>query len=156
MPSPKTRTEQLLLEEIGESPASRLLLVALEGAPPEVLAESSQQLAASLRDDTQFGLVSNGAASLDAIPDSLLPYRYLLSRTLDSQPLDAAYLRGELQERLQDLSSPAGAAVEPLIPRDPTLEVLKLAEAWAPKKQPQRLYDVWFNAKGDSAILLVA
>ena len=51
MPSPKTRTETLLLEEVGESPASRLLLVALEGSPPEVLAESSQRLAASLRDD---------------------------------------------------------------------------------------------------------
>src|SRR5262249_48456358 len=136
MPQPNTRTEKLLLEEVGESPASRLLLVALEGAPPEVLAESSQKLAASLREDAQFGVISKGAAWFDAIPESLLPYRYLLAKTLDSQSLDTAYLRSELQERLQDLSSPAGAAVEPLIPRDPTLEVLKLAEAWAPKKQP--------------------
>ena len=156
MPSPKTRTEKLLLEEVGESPASRLLLIALDGAPPEVLAESSQQLAAALRADPQFGLVSNGAASLDAIPEGLLPYRYLLSSMLDHQALDAAHLRSELSERLQDLSSPAGAALEPLIPRDPTLEVLKLAEAWQPAKQPQRQYDVWFTSKGDSAILVAA
>jgi predicted exporter len=90
LPSPQTRNEKLLLEEVGESPASRLLLIALDGASPEVLAESSQQLAASLRADPQFGLVSNGAASVDDIPDALLPYRYLLSPTLDHQTLDAA------------------------------------------------------------------
>jgi predicted exporter len=155
MPSPKTRTERLLLEEVGESPASRLLLVSLEGAPPETLAESSQQLASALRDDPQFGLVSNGAVSVDAFPEKLLPYRYLLSSTLDHQRLDAGGLREALQERLQDLSSPAGAALEPLIPRDPTLEVVKLAEEWQPAKQPQRLYDVWFDSAGERAILVV-
>jgi predicted exporter len=156
LPSPQTRNEKLLLEEVGESPGSRLLLISLDGAPPEVLAESSQQLAAALRTDSHFGLVSNGTASVDDIPDALLPYRYLLSPTLDHQTLDAAYLRSELQERLQDLSSPAGAALEPLIPRDPTLEVLKLAEAWQPAKQPQRQYDVWFDSRGQSAILVAA
>jgi predicted exporter len=155
MPSPKTHTERLLLEEVGESPASRLLLVSLGGAAPEQLAETSQQLAAALREDAQFGLISNGAASIDAFPEKLLPYRYLLSSTLDRQQLDAESLRSELEQRLQDLSSPAGAVLEPLIPRDPTLEVLKLAEAWQPPKQPQRLYDVWFDSAGDAAILLV-
>ncbi len=155
MPSPKNRTERLLLEEVGESPASRLLLVSLEGAPPELLAESSQQLASTLHEDPQFGLVSNGAVSVDAVPEKLLPYRYLLSSTLDRQALDADSLRGELQERLQDLSSPAGAALEPLIPRDPTLEIVKLAEQWQPARQPQRLYDVWFDSVGERAILVV-
>jgi predicted exporter len=156
MPSPKTHIEKLLLEEIGESPASRLLLLSLEGADPEALAASSQSLAAALHDDPGFGLVSNGATSLDAIPDSLLPYRYLLSPTLDTVKLDAPYLREQLSERLQDLSSPAGSALEPLIPRDPTLEVLTLAEAWQPARQPQKLYDVWFDSEGRRAILVAA
>src|SRR5262249_40467086 len=42
------------------------------------------------------------------------------------------------------------------IPRDPTLEVIKLAESWQPAKQPQRLYDVWFDSKGNGAILVVS
>lgn len=156
MPTAKTRTEKLLLEEIGESPASRLLLMSLQGAEPEALAESSQAFAAALRDDPGFGLVSNGATSLDAIPDSLLPYRYLLSPALDAAKLDAPYLHEQLSERIQDLSSPAGSALEPLIPRDPTLEVLTLAEAWQPARQPQKLYDVWFDSEGKRAILVVA
>jgi predicted exporter len=156
MPSPETRSEKLLLEEIGESPASRLLLIALDGAEPEVLAESSQTLAEALHEDERFGLVSNGATSIDAIPESLLPYRYLLSSTLDAERLNADFLKAQLRERLQDLSSPAGSVLEPLIPRDPTLEVLNLAEAWQPARQPQKLYDVWFDSAGDSAILVVA
>ena len=156
MPSPKSRTEKLLLDEIGESPASRLLLVALDGAPPEALAETSQAFADALRTDARFGLVSNGATSIDAIPESLLPYRYLLAPTLDGHGLDAAFLRDQLSERLEDLSSPAGSVLEPLIPRDPTLEVLKLAEMWQPARQPQKLYDVWFDSQGKSAILVVA
>ena len=156
MPSPKTHVEKLLLEEIGESPASRLLLISIQGAQAETLAESSQAFASALREDPAFGLVSNGATSLDAIPDSLLPYRYLLSSTLDTAKLDAPYLHEQLIERLQDLSSPAGSALEPLIPRDPTLEVLKLAEAWQPAKQPQKLFDVWFDSEGQRAILVVA
>jgi predicted exporter len=156
LPTPKTRTEKLLLEEVGESPASRLLLVSLNGAEPETLAETSQALAEALRGDPQFGVVSNGAASLDAIPENLLPYRYLLSSTLDRARFDAAFLRDQLNERLQDLSSPAAGILEPLIPRDPTLEVLKLAESWQPAKQPQKQFDVWFDSAGRSAILVVA
>src|SRR5262249_37687509 len=67
-----------------------------------------------------------------------------------------SYLHEQLTERLQDLSSPAGSALEPLIPRDPTLEVLTLAEAWQPAKQPQKLFDVWFDSEGKRAILVVA
>jgi predicted exporter len=154
MPSPQTRIERLLLEEVGESPASRLLLLALDGANAETLAYSSQELVAALRNDQAFGLVANGATAPDAIPESLLPYRYLLSSTLDAHRLDADFLRGELKERLRDLASPAAALLEEWIPRDPTLEVVELAEQWQPAQQPQRLYEVWFDGAGDTALLV--
>ena len=64
---------------------------------------------------------------VEAIPAHLRPYRYLLSPTLDTQPLDAAFLQEELQQRVQDLGSPAADLVEPLLPSDPTLETLRLA-----------------------------
>jgi predicted exporter len=45
--------------------------------------------------------------------------------------------------------------VEPLLPNDPTLETLKLAEAWQPANAPQRLHGVWFDRAGKQALLAV-
>jgi predicted exporter len=154
LPSPTTPEQQLLLEEIGEGPASRVLIIALEGAPPEELADTSRALAESLQSNPHFRLVTNGEMSLDAVPDELLAYRYLLSPTLDSRPLDAKYLHEELTARARDLASPAGAFLEPWLPRDPTLELLKVLQRWQPMQEPNRLFDVWFDRNGRRALLL--
>ena len=156
MPAPRTPAQHLLLDELGEGPGTRVLLVGIDGAAPEVLAVQSEALRAALADDTRFDLVANGQGSgLAAIPEALRPYRYLLTATFDAQPLDSALLGAELQARVQDLGSPAAALVEPLVPADPTLETLALAEAWAPTDAPRMRHGVWFNATGERALLLV-
>ena len=137
MPSPQTPQERLILDEIGEGPASRMLLLAISGPDPQAAADTSRALAAALRASGEFRLVANGESSLDAIPDSLLAYRYLLSPTLDHSALDAGFLRAQLEERVRDLASPAAGFLEPWLPRDPTLELLKLADSWLPARQPQ-------------------
>jgi len=96
-----------------------------------------------------------GRDGLDAIAEHLRPYRYLLSPTLDSQRLDAAFLADELAARVQDLGSPMASMVEPLLPSDPTLETLKLAESWQPGNAPQRLHGVWFDRAGREALLVL-
>jgi len=154
MPSPRTQQERLILEEIGEGPASRMLLLAISGPDPQAAAETSRALAAALRSSGEFRLVANGESNLDSIPESLLAYRYLLSPTLDHTMLDAGYLRAQLEERLRDLSSPAAGFLEPWLPRDPTLELLKLADSWLPARQPQLMYDVWFDPAGTEALLV--
>lgn len=154
LPSPTTPEQQLLLDEIGEGPASRVLVIALAGAPPEELADASRALVESLSSNRHFRVVANGEVSFEAIPDELLAYRYLLSQTLDTQPLDAKYLHGELVERARDLSSPAGAFLEPWLPRDPTLELLKVLQRWQPMQEPNRQFDVWFDREGRRALLL--
>ena len=155
MPAPQTPAQKLLIDELGEGPGSRLLLLALSGADAKTLAAQSQALRAALSRDARFALVSNGDLAPDAIPERLRPYRYLLSPTLDTQSFDAAYLRDELDQRLQDLGSPAAALIEPLLPSDPTLETLKLAESWQPANAPRRLHDVWFDRAGKQALLVV-
>jgi predicted exporter len=154
MPTPHDPVGRLLLEEVSEGPAAKLLLISIQGAAPEALAATSQKLSAALRADPAFGFVSNGEQRLDMVPDALLPYRYLLSTTLDTDHLDADYLRGQLQEREQDLASPAATLLTPLLPRDPTLELLKVLEAWEPAHQAQQLFDVWFNPAGNAALLI--
>jgi predicted exporter len=56
--------------------------------------------------------------------------------------------------RARDLSSPAGAFLEPWLPRDPTLELLKVLQRWQPMQEPNRLFDVWFDRDGHRALLL--
>ncbi|KAB7770571.1 MMPL family transporter [Xanthomonas maliensis] len=156
MPAPRTPAQKLLIEELGEGPGSRLLLMSLSHADPATLAAQSQALRQALAaQPAVFELVGNGAsAGLEAIPARLLPYRYLLSDSFDRQPLDAASLQAALQARVQDLGSPAAAMVEPLLPRDPTLEVLHLAETLQPATAPQTIDEVWFDHAGDSALLI--
>ncbi|MFC4310592.1 MMPL family transporter [Steroidobacter flavus] len=154
LPSPTTPEQQLLLEEIGEGPASRVMVISLEGAEPEQLADASRTLVENLQSSPYFRIVTNGDISLDSVPDELLAYRYLLSTTLDERPLDEKYLHSELQERARDLASPAGAFLEPWLPRDPTLELLKVLQRWQPMQEPNRLFDVWFDREGKRALLL--
>src|SRR5690606_8102369 len=116
-----TPAQKLLVDELGDGPGARLLLVSLSGAAPEVLAAQSAALAAALAADPDFEFVANGAdAGLESVPESLRPYRYLLSPTLDHARLDAGYLGDQLDQRLQDLGSPMAGLVEPLLPSDPT------------------------------------
>ncbi|NIK10325.1 putative exporter [Xanthomonas arboricola] len=156
MPAPRTPAQKLLIEELGEGPGSRLLLMALSNSDPATLAAQSQALQQALAAQPQlFELVGNGgSAGLDAIPERLLPYRYLLSDSFDAAPLDAHTLQAALQSRVQDLGSPAAAMVEPLLPRDPTLEVLHLAETLQPAAAPQTRNAVWFDRAGTSALLI--
>jgi predicted exporter len=154
MPEAQTPAQKLLMDELGEGPGSRLLLIALSGANPDALARQSQALRRQLAANPLFALVANGDTGLEAIPARLRPYRYLLSDTLDTQRLDAAALRDALDARVQDLGSPAASMVEPLIGSDPTLETLKLAESWQPANAPQRLNDVWFDRTGKQSLLV--
>ncbi len=155
MPAPSTPAQRLLLEEVGQGPVSRLLLVGLSGAAPEVLAESSNALTERLQSEPAVRLVLNGKAEIGSLPEALLPYRYLLSPTLDTASFDAPFLARQLQARLRDLASPAASLLEPWVPRDPTFELLKLVEAWQQPTEPAQLHDVWFNGRGDTALLVV-
>ncbi len=156
MPSAQTSAQKLLLDELGEGPGSRLLLMAISGADAQTLAAQSQAVADALAGDPRFVFVANGGGDpLAAIPERLRPYRYLLSPRFDTERLDAALLRAELDERVQDLGSPAAPLIEPLLPADPTLETLRVAEALQSALSPQRLHGVWFDRAGREALLAI-
>ncbi|WP_431638190.1 MMPL family transporter [Dyella sp. KULCS107] len=166
MPAPTTPDQRLLMEQVGDGPGSRLLLLAIEArcAAPAACAKSAQRdttlaalsqgLAAALKQDPRYSQVLNGSFDLGALDPALLPYRYLLSPTLDSQPLDEAYLADQLEQRLDDLSSPAAVLLKDLLPRDPTLEVLKLAQRWSPPKSPDTREGVWFSPQNEALLLV--
>lgn len=154
LPAPETVEQRLLLQGLGEGPATRVLAIALSGAPPEQLADTSRALGDSLHDDAAFQFVANGDLALDDFPDALLPYRFLLSPTLDTQRFDERYLAEALAARARDLASPAGLFLEPWLPRDPTLELVNLLQRWQPAQEPRKEFDVWFDREGRRALLL--
>ena len=155
LPAPRTEPQSLLLQNIGESPASRMLLLAMEGDDPASLAGLSSALAKALSGRGEIAFVANGTETADSFPDELLPYRYLISDAFDAAPLDAARLTRELADRADDMASPAAAMIEDLLPRDPTLELLHLAERWQPREEPRRIDGAWFSRDGRRALLVV-
>lgn len=155
MPAARTAEQRLLLEQLGEGPGARLLLVALSGAEPDVLVERSRALRERLEDSAEFVWVGNGEEGLESIPETLADYRYLLSPGVQPGAFEASALAEALKQRQQDLASPAAALIAPLLRVDPTLETLRVLEAWTPAIEPERLDGVWFGEARGEALLLV-
>jgi predicted exporter len=151
LPRAESQRQALVLEGIGEGPAARLLILAIEGDNPVTLAGVSKALAANLREAREFQLAANGAAG---VPDWLMRNRYLLTESFDERPLDTATLRAALEERIQDLASPAAPVLEPLLPADPTLEVAAIGADRSAQQEPRTIGGVWFDAGGRRALLL--
>jgi predicted exporter len=132
-----------------------MLLLAVEGDAPDSLARLSSTLAGALSGSSEITFVANGTENVDSFPDDLLAYRYLISDAFDASPLDAATLTRELADRAEDMASPAAAMIEDILPRDPTLELLHLAERWQPREEPRRVDGAWFSSDGRRALLVV-
>ncbi len=60
LPSSPSPEQRLLVDQLRDGVVSRLILVGLEGAPPEVLAKASREVAAKLRQDGAIAAVTNG------------------------------------------------------------------------------------------------
>src|SRR5262245_6582929 len=155
MPAPRTEGQRLLIQNIGESPASRLLLLAIDGDEPARVAEISKKFAATLASREEFAFVANGEQAPPGIPEKLLAYRYLITDSFDAAPLDENRLSAELEDRATDMASPAAGFLEEWLPRDPTLELLHLAQRWQPRAEPHQVDGVWFSADGKRALLLL-
>lgn len=155
LPPPETADERLLLDQVAEGPGARLLFLAIEGSGPMVLAAQSQALKSTLAGQPGIRLVANGSESIDDLPERLVASRFLLTDRFDVHPLDASVLAAALHEREADLASPAAFVLEDWLGRDPTLEVLYLAERQKPAREPRRVDEVWFEADREAALLVV-
>ncbi|MBD8525410.1 MMPL family transporter [Pseudomarimonas arenosa] len=154
MPAPRSDAQRLLIEQLGEGPGARLLLVALHGDERDRLAERSRALREALVDSDHFVWSGNGDEGLDALPEALLDYRYLLSPGAGEGVFAEPALRHALEQRLLDLASPAAAMIAPLIAADPTLETLRVIETWQPAAEPERHDGVWMSRAGEALLVL--
>jgi len=155
LPKDPTPEQELLVQQLREGPASRLILIGIEGTDAATRARLSNALAERLRADPRFTSVQNGAAlALSADRDFLYAHRYLLSPSVTAQRFTPEGLKAAIEETLSLLASPLGMLVKPLVPGDPTGELVGLVTRLAPDSGPQTRDGVWVSPDGQRALLL--
>ena len=81
--------------------------------------------------------VQNGdAASMNADRDFLFAHRYLLSPAVTPQRFTVDGLRAIVADSIDLLASPAGMMLKPLLPRDPTGELMAMVSGLNAGAQP--------------------
>jgi predicted exporter len=155
LPRSADRTQELLVAQLRDGVAARLMLIGLEGGTPEALAEGSRRMATAIRSSSRFRYVSNGdPADLAAERDVLMQYRYLLSSAVVSDRFSEPALRAALERQLTVLGSPAGAVTKAMLPSDPTGELAHILSDVSMEQGPSMLHGVWFSRDGTSAQLI--
>lgn len=155
LPAAPTRAQQLLLNQLREGPASRLILMGIEGDTPDHLAILSQALTDGLKKDKNLSFIHNGdAEALLTERDLLMKYRYLLSPAMTTEHFQTEALKLALQANVQLLSSHGGTLAKSFIPSDPTGEVRRIFAFWAPANNVGMHNGVWFSENGKRALLI--
>jgi len=156
LPSSPSPTQRFLVDELREGAVSRLILIGIEGRPPDELGALSRALAARLEKNEHFSYVANGAQEgWRADGEFLLRNRYVLSPAVTAERFSAAGIRRALEQQLDLLSSPASMLTGNLLPRDPTGEMLQVIERFQGQGGPGKREGIWFSADGTRALLVV-
>lgn len=154
--SPDAR-QQLLITQLQSGLPSRTLLIGIEGGEPASRAGASRQLAAALRGSGLFEQVQNGEREAFAeVGRWLFEHRYQLSAAITPDRFGVQGLREAFAETLSLLGTPAGAAAADLLPRDPTGEMQRIAEALIPAESPRLEGGVWVSRQAPRAVLLAS
>jgi len=155
LPRAPSPVQQVLVEQLRDGVVSRLVLIGVEGAAPERLAELSKSVGAALRDSGRFASVNNGQeAGFEGERELLWRYRYLLSPAISAERFSVEALQNTLRELLAQLASPAGALMQRIASADPGGEMLRLIDELAPQSRPHLHAGVWFSKDGSRALLL--
>ena len=158
LPNTPSPEQQLMVSLLRDGPASRTVLLGIDGGSLEQRASASQQLADALRRDPRFSTIQNGNSSADAQAHDqqlVFAHRYLLSPAVDAQRFTASGLHAAIGNSIDLLSSPAGMSIAPLLARDPTGETLQLIDSYSQTLHPASRLGVWSSRDGQRALLIV-
>ncbi|WP_029000784.1 MMPL family transporter [Azohydromonas australica] len=156
LPVSPSAQQRVLIDQLRSGVASRTLLVGITSGGAAERAQGSRALAAALRADARFDQVHNGErGDWTAAGELLLRHRYQLSPAVDAERFSVAGLRDAIDETLSLLGTPAGAAVKPVLERDPTGELQRIAEGLIPSQAPRMEDGVWVSRTEPRALLLL-
>ncbi|TLY57811.1 MAG: hypothetical protein E6K52_13945, partial [Gammaproteobacteria bacterium] len=155
LPRAPSATQRLLVAQLREGLASRLIIAAIAGADPRIRARLSAALARRLRAGTEFVSINNGeSAELERQREFLFDHRYLLSESVTPQRFTVSGLRGALGDTLDLLASPAGLLAKSLLPRDPTGEMVQIIGQLGSGRPARTSDGVWSSRDGQRALLV--
>ncbi|UCV18987.1 MMPL family transporter [Ferribacterium limneticum] len=156
LPGRPSAAQQVLVDQLKEGVVTRLLMVAIAGGDAAQRAAASRQLRGRLEKLPEFVAIQNGqAGSLDADRDFLFRHRYLLSPAVKPERFTVDGLRASIANSVDLLASPAGMMIKPLLPRDPTGEMIELLSGLNAGAQPNTQEGVWASRDGQRAMLLI-
>ncbi|MGA9162823.1 MAG: MMPL family transporter [Thiobacillus sp.] len=156
LPRSPTPEQQLLMDQLSDGLASRLILVGIEGADAPTRARLSKQIAQRLRADRTFVSVNNGEpVNTERDRVFLFDNRYLLSPAVTPERFSVDGLHAALSDSIDLLASPAGLLVKSLLPRDPTGEMVQLLEQLNSGSQPKLVEGAWASRDGTRALMLM-
>jgi predicted exporter len=155
LPARPTPSQQLLVDQLRDGPASRLILIAIEGGDAGARARVSVAMASRLRRDRQFSSVNNGEpVTAERDREFLFQHRYLLSDRVTAARFSVPGLRAAIEETLEDLASPAGLMLKSLLPNDPTGEMLHIIDQLERTPSPPTSDGVWVSPDGARALMV--
>lgn len=155
LPRSPTPTQKILVDQLRDGVVSRLILVGVDGASPDALAQVSKGMAAQLHKEENFASVNNGESSGQQQDFNFLWHsRYLLSAAVTPEHFSVAGLRDSLQNYLDLLGSPMGALAQRVLPGDPSGELIVLLDQMEGQAKPAMHDGVWFSRDGRRAMLL--
>jgi len=155
LPAPASPAEELMLAQLSDGVAARLVLIGIDGPRADDVVAASRVLADRLRASGLFRYVANGELDLrGADHGALLRWRYHLSPQMTPERFTVEGLQGAIARRAEELGSPLGALVRPWIARDPTGEMIALLASRATGEGPAMRDGVWFDETRGRAILM--
>ncbi len=155
LPRSPTPEQALLVDQLLEGTVSRLILVGIAGGSESGRSMVSRTMATTLRGQSEFASVLNGEDErLEADRQWLFDHRYVLSPAVHAERFSVPGLHAALQNTLDWLASSAGMVIEPLVPRDPTSELIQILEPLEDEVHPRRKGGVWVSRDGQEALML--
>lgn len=156
LPSRPTAEQQLLMDQLKDGLASRLILVGIEGADASARATLSKTIAQKLRSNPAFITVNNGEPiNTERDRSYLFNNRYLLSPAITSEHFSTTGLQTAISDSIDQIASPAGLLIKSLLPHDPTGEMLQLLDAMNAGNKPEMVEGAWASRDGNTALLLL-
>jgi predicted exporter len=155
LPAKPTPTQRLLVEQLRDGPASRLILISIESRDATARAQLSIATAARLRRDSQFLSVNNGEpVTEERDREFLFQHRYLLSDAVTAERFSVSGLHAAIEDTIDELASPAGLLLKSLLPNDPTGEMLHIIDELQRIPAPPTDNGVWVSRDGARALMV--